>query len=262
MKVIDVSEKHENLFFACLEDWSEEIKEAGDHRHSWYVAMKEKGLGAKLALDDNGEVGGMIQYVPIEYSSAEGKDSYFIKCIWVHGHKRGRGNFQKKGMGKALLRAAEDDAKGRGAKAMVAWGVSLPLWMKASWYKKQGYTKVEKQGMRVLLWKPFDADAVPPKWVKQVKKPVAGANPGKVTVTAFLNGYCSAQNMVTERARRASAELGEKVVFRVINTLDRAVFSEWGISDALFIEDKEVSNGPPLSYKKITKLLTKRVKTL
>ena len=58
-------------------------------------------------------------------------------------------------MGKALLVAAEDDARDRGAQGMAARGMFLPFWMKASWFKKQGYSKVDKQGLSVLLWKPF-----------------------------------------------------------------------------------------------------------
>ena len=83
----------------------------------------------------------------------EGKELYFKNCIWVHGHKQGRGNFQKKGMGRALLQTAEDDVKAMGVKGTMAWGISLPFWMKASWFRKQGYTKVDKQGFlgQVLL---------------------------------------------------------------------------------------------------------------
>ena len=43
-----------------------------------------------LTVDDNGKVGGMIQYIPIEHSFAEGKDLYFMNCILVHGYKKGR----------------------------------------------------------------------------------------------------------------------------------------------------------------------------
>ena len=68
MNIIDLADKHNQLYFACLEDWSDEMKEAGNHKELWYHKMKDKGLGVKLALDDNGEVGGMIQYVPIDYS--------------------------------------------------------------------------------------------------------------------------------------------------------------------------------------------------
>ena len=62
---------------------SEEIKEAGNHKEIWYNKMRDKGLRVKLALDDSGEVGGMIQYIPIEHSFVEGDALYFINCIWV-----------------------------------------------------------------------------------------------------------------------------------------------------------------------------------
>jgi len=96
------------------------MKEAGDHNETWYRKMKDKGLRVKLALDDAGEVDGMIQYTPAGHSFIEGNDLYFINCIWVHGYKHGRGTFQKRGMGKALLQAAEDDVKAMGVKGIVA----------------------------------------------------------------------------------------------------------------------------------------------
>jgi hypothetical protein len=110
MDVIDLAPPHEELYCQCLEDWSADIREAGDHKRAWYAKMRDRGLRVKLAVDDAGEVGSMIQYVPIQYAPASGKDLFFINCIWVHGHQQGRGNFQKRGMGKALLEAAEDDA--------------------------------------------------------------------------------------------------------------------------------------------------------
>jgi GNAT superfamily N-acetyltransferase len=260
MDVIDLSGEHESLYFSCLEDWSEEMKEAGDHKVCWYKRMKDKGLRVKLALDDSGNTGGMIQYLPVEHSFIEGRELYFIYCIWVHGHKQGRGNFQKRGMGQALLAAAEKDAEDRGAKGIAAWGLSLPIWMKAAWFKKRGYKKVDKQGIRILLWKPFSDDAVPPRWLREKKRPEL--MPGKVTVTAFINGWCPAQNIVFERARRAAAEIGEPVMFGHIDTFDRQNFLEWGIVDALFVDHKQVRTGPPPSYKKIRKLITGRVKKL
>ncbi|MDY6933601.1 MAG: hypothetical protein SVZ03_05170 [Spirochaetota bacterium] len=114
--------------------------------------------------------------------------------------------------------------------------------------------------MQVLLWKPFVEDAEAPKWIKNEKKP--DSIPGKVTVTAFLNGWCPAQNMIFERAKRAASEFADSVVFREINTSDRDVFLEWGISDALFIDAKEVRTGPPPSYQKIKRMIAKREKRL
>ena len=117
----------------------------------------------------------MIQYGPIEHSIVDGAGLYFVYCIHVHGYKQGRGNFQRHGMGTALLAAAEEDARALGAKGMAAWGVWLPFWMKASWFKKHGYRKADRQGISVLLWKPFTDDAKPPRWLPTGKK--TGADP-------------------------------------------------------------------------------------
>ena len=97
MQVIDLTEEHQKEYFLCLEDWSGEMEEAGDHKEKWCDEMKDKGLEVKLALDDDGKVGGMIQYMPVEQTFIEGENLYFIHCIWVHGYKKGRGNFQKRG---------------------------------------------------------------------------------------------------------------------------------------------------------------------
>jgi GNAT superfamily N-acetyltransferase len=257
MQIVDISEKYANSYFMCLEEWSEELKDAGNHKELWYEKMKEKGLRIKLAIEE--EVAcGMIQYVPVEESFVEGKDLYFVHCIWVHGYKEGIGNYQKKGIGKLLLEAAEEDARSLKAKGMAAWGLSIPVWMKASWYKKQGYKKIDKNGMAVLLWKAFDNTAIPPKWIKEKKKPEKHSD--HVSVVCFKNSWCPALNIAYERAKRASAEFGDLVKFEEIDTFNRENLIEWGISDALFIDGKQMRTGPPPSYKKIHKKISKRVR--
>lgn len=260
MQIISLSPEHEKLYCVCLEDWSDELKEAGNHKEAWFLKMRDKGLRVKLALDDTGEVGGMIQYVPIEESFVNGKGLYFVLCIWVHGHKEGRGNFQKKGMGTALLEAAEKDARELGAKGMAAWGMALPVFMRASWFKKRGYRKADSQDLQILLWKPFAEDSEPPRWVRKKKTPAL--EPGKVTVTALLNGWCPAMNMTYERAKRAAAEMADRVVFRPIATSSKEIIEEWGAADALFVDDKALRTGPPPSYEKIRRAIEKRAKKL
>jgi GNAT superfamily N-acetyltransferase len=259
MKIIDLTDDHKDLFCLCLEDWSAEAKEAGPKRRQWLERSEKFGLRAKLALRDDGTAGGMIQYGPIERSHVGGDGLYFIYCIHVHGHKQGRGNFQGHGMGTALLAAAEADASNLGAQGMAAWGVWLPFWMKASWFKKHGYRKADRQGMGVLLWKPFTEDARPPHWLPPTGKrpaPIAG----KVNVTAFSSGWCLAQNLVYERARRAAVEFGDSVAFREIDTSTRESVSEWGIADAVFVDGKDLQKGPPPSFEKIRKAMARRVR--
>lgn len=257
MKIIDLTPEHEKQYFCCLEEWSDDVKEAGDHKACWYGKMKDKGLRVKLAQDDNGVTGGMIQYIPVELSPFEGKDLYAVLCIWVHGHKQGIGNFQKKGMGKSLLKAAEEDVKNLGAKGLVTWGVILPFFMRASWFKKQGYSVVDKDGMMRLLWKPFSNEAAPPVFIKQKKKPQL--TPGKVNISLFLNGWCNAQNMTYERTKRACADFGDKIELKEYPTFEKDIVREWGISDAVFINHKQLSSGPPPSYKKIRRAIEKKV---
>ena len=258
MKITDITPETENQYFCCLEEWSEEMKEAGDHKQKWYNRMKEKGLKVKFAVDDNNIIGGMIQYIPIEYSMCEGKNLYVVLCIWVHGYKQGRGNYRKKGMGKAMLKAAEEDARQLGADGLVTWGLLIPVFMRASWFKKHGYKVTDKNGMIRLLWKPFNENATPPKFIRPKKKPAKGE--GKVNVTIFRNGWCPNYNIACERALRASKEFPGKTDLQEFETTDKEVVREWGITDGLYIDGKEVWTGPAPTYEKLRKKIEKRVK--
>lgn len=52
------------------------------------------------------------------------------------------------------------------------------------------------------------------------------------------------------------------MVLREIDTFNRSNFLEWGISDALYIDGKEILMGPPPAYEKIWKIMAERVKKL
>lgn len=41
----------------------------------------------------------------------------------------------------------------------------------------------------------------------------------------------------------------------------RANFAQWGICDAIFIDNKQVNTGPPPSYEKLRRLLRKKAGT-
>ncbi len=260
MRIINVGPEHEELFFCCLEDWSNEAAGAGTGRAEWYRKAQGEGLRAKLVLDDAGTVGGMIQYGPIESSFAEGEGLFFIYCIWVHGYKKGRGNFQKRGMGTALLAAAEEDARALGATGMAAWGLKLPFWMKAAWFRRHGYAPADTLGMARLVWKPFTPEALPPRWMRPLKTPTPVT--GKVSVVSLSWGWCMAQNLAHERARQAAAEFGEAVQYTRLDTSDPAVRAEWGRVDDLFIDGCAVRLGPPPSLEKLRKKIARRVRRL
>lgn len=262
MRVTDLTEDRKDLFCLCLEDWSEDAKEAGPRRREWLDRnMAELGLRAKLALDDDGVEGGMIQYGPVEHSHVVGEGLYFIYCIHVHGYRQGRGDFRGKGMGGALLAAAEEDARSLGAKGMAAWGVRLPFWMRAAWFRRHGYRTADCRGITALLWKPFSNDAVPPRWPSKPSK-LPRPVPGKVNITAFCRGWCLARNLTYERAKRAAAEFGDKVAFQEIDTSTREAAEEWGRIDEVLLDGRSLQKGPPPSYEKIRKDVERRVARL
>ena len=156
MKIVDLTPEHEPDYLCCLEPWSDDMKDAGDIKSRWYDRMKDQGLVVKLALLDDGQVGGMIQAWPVEHSWLDGRDCYAIGCTWVHAHKgKGVGDQRGKGIGRTLLDAAEREVQARGAQGMAAWGLWIPVWMKSSWYRKRGYRHADWQGMIQLVFKPF-----------------------------------------------------------------------------------------------------------
>lgn len=260
MKIVDISNETEPTYFCCLEEWSEDMKDAGDHKQRWYERMKDKGVKVKLAKDDSGLVCGMIQYLPVEYSMFEGENLHVILCIWVHGHKQGIGDQRKKGMGKALLQAVEDDCREMGSLGVVAWGLAIPAWMRASWFKKQGYKVIDRSGIMRMVWKPFSGEAVPPRFMKKVKEPGKGTD--KVDITMFKTGWCPSMNIAFERTLRASEEFKDKVSITEYDTVDPEVMKEWGISDGIYIDGKQLRTGPPPKYEKVKKKIGKRVRKI
>lgn len=262
IEIVDLGPEHEALYFVCLEDWpGADVAGAGDHKARWYRSARTRGLRVKLALDGEQRVGGMIQYLPIEHSPAIGRGLEFVLCIWVHGHAQGRGDFRGRGMGTALLEAAEADARARGVAGMAAWGLALPVWMRASWFRRHGYRRADRRGLAALVWKPFTPGAEPPAWPAPTgKRPERVA--GKVVVTGCVNGWCPAQNLAFERARRAAARFGPIVECRRVDTDDRETMLAWGESDALFVDDRRVRTGPPPSEEKLAALIGRRVRRL
>jgi GNAT superfamily N-acetyltransferase len=258
VRIIDLSEGQVATYCKCLEDWSHEFDDEGGRKRAWYEREKELGLRVKLAEGEGGRIVGMIQYAPIERAPVIGRGLYYIYCVWVHGYKEGVGDNQGQGIGRALLAAAEEDARSLGATGMAAWGLRIPVFMRSKWFKRQGYRHADSEGMTELVMKAFSPEAERPRFLG--KKPQVQAGKARVRVTAAASGWCPAQNLVYERARRAAEHFGDKVEFVGIGAFDKDSFLETGLSDALFIDGKAVRTGPPPSYEAIERLVERRLR--
>ncbi len=80
----------------------------------------------------------------------------------------------------------------------------------------------------------------------------------KVTDLGILNQIMLENNIFDKHAVK-KVKVGDHVAFHQIDTFDREQFYEWGISDAMFINKKEVNTGPPPSYEKIKKKISKEL---
>ncbi len=259
MKIIDLDQQHEDLYCSCMKGWCDNCLEAGSRKKDWLEKMLPLGLGVKIAIDDDGEAVGMIQYLPIEHSCAQGENLYFVQCICVHGYSEGIGKRQGRGMGKALLQAAEDDAREKGALGMAAWGMNAPYWMPAAWFVKHGYEQVDLEGTGVLVFKPFSEAAEPPRWIKRKKTPQSVA--GKVSVTVFANGWCQDANTTAQRFKNVAAEFGDELVYRKIDTTDRESLNEWGIDNEVYIDDQRVEYPWP-SVEELREILGQKIEAI
>ena len=46
MPIIPLSPEHEHLYCVCLEDWSDELKEGGDHKAKWLRRWPPEACGS------------------------------------------------------------------------------------------------------------------------------------------------------------------------------------------------------------------------
>lgn len=189
MQLVEIDKGNEDTFFRCLHDEKTADPRLMAMRREWYDRFKNKGLRAKLLIDDHKDIVGLCQYMPIEHSFMIGKQLTAILCLWVHGYDHLVGNQQKKGYGRFMLKQIEADARESRTFGVAAWGMDFPYWNPVSFYEHMGYARVDEDLPVVLVWKAFDDRAAPPRLLKYRRKLPAGID--KVNLVAFRNGWCN-----------------------------------------------------------------------
>jgi GNAT superfamily N-acetyltransferase len=226
---------------------SEESDIAAKKRTAWYHKMHSKGFRTKVAFLDDKPVG-FLHIVPIEYShwGPIGKDLMVILCQYVATELKG------KGIGHALLQAAEEETMKEGKKALVVCAYYYEdFWfMPGLFYEKYGYKpvirqKVTREGEKnfldeeAILWKVFDESAEAPRF----PVPNYQFNPieGKVIVDLFFDTFC--KPIEAQRVRDVVKEFGDKVILNEYSTDIKEIFEKYQISRAIFINGHEIGWG-------------------
>jgi GNAT superfamily N-acetyltransferase len=258
MEVIGLTEEHEELYCICLKEYATTLALGVPRKRQWYEQVRDQGLRVELARDEDGQVAGMVQQVPVALAPhVEGEGINVILCIWVHGYDQGMGNRQGRGLGQALLAAAETQARAAGARGLAAWGLKERGWMAAAWFEDRGYEPVDESGWFRLVFKSFEEGVTPPRWVQRRKVPET--LPDRARVVSFLPGWCTSGNVYHVWARQAADELGDRVVLEELDTFDPAVVAEWGIAGGIFIGDEEFPVTGDDSYEKMREWIRARI---
>jgi GNAT superfamily N-acetyltransferase len=218
---------------------SEEIDSSASRRLAWLGATHERGSRVKVATLD-GNRAGFLHIIPIEFCpwGPLGRDLLVIPCLVSvnKGH----------GVGRALLAAAEEEARRQGRKAIVTVGYRHDSWyMPASFFDANGFSKCEQPEQKrhesertgVLLWKALRQRAEAPVPLKPNYR--FESLPGKVVVDLFWNTFCQTSNIEAQRVREVANEFGDALVLTEYCADDRAVLLRYQIPRGIFVNGRE-----------------------
>jgi GNAT superfamily N-acetyltransferase len=243
MRLVGITEKTQNAFYRCLNPKEPDSLDETAIRMRFYENYKDKGYRAKLLILDDGRIVGLCQYIPIEHSHLVGRDLLAILCIWVHGYARGVGNQQGKGYGRFIVNAIEEEARFSGAKGVAAWGLDWQDWMPVSFYEHMGYAPADREDKVVVVWKPFCADAEPPRLLRLAERPPKG--PDRVNVTVAVNAWCGCYKLLC--ARKAIVGLEHMVDYTEVGASDHAKILHLGKVGGVFLDGEVFQPYQPCS---------------
>ena len=235
MLVRDMTSEDEYFVSTCSHvNESDELNAAGCRRQRYLTRMIDKGLRVKVAVEDDRHLG-FIYTMPIESSpwGPIGVDLLCFPCLWVLTEER------RKGAGKALLKAAEEEAVNQGKKGIVTTAYYHDFWfMAASYFEQRGYQPAARRNTEAIMWKVFDSSAAPPAFFNRNFK--ATPVEGKVVIDLFYTTFCLTSDVEAERVRQVAAEFGDRVILNEISAEDAEQLIIHQIPRAIFINGKEI----------------------
>ncbi|MFX1417494.1 MAG: hypothetical protein ACFE9N_01095 [Promethearchaeota archaeon] len=222
-----------------------EREESCPRRISWLRSMEKHGLRVKVALLD-GIHAGFLYVMPIELNpwNIQGKDLMVFPCLVSHS------KFAKKGIGKELITAAEEETKSQDRKGIATTGFFWDFWfMPAEYFLKLGYKVAERRGYEAILWKQFDQTAEPPHFREENYnfKPIEG----KVVIDLFWNRFCLTSDVEAQRVREVTSEYGKEVILNEFSVVDQNILQQYGIERRIYVNGEIIEVGPEVEKSKL-----------
>jgi len=207
---------------------------SGARRLAWLKARVPLGLRVKVALTD-GEPAGMAYVIPAEHCpwGPAAPDLMALPCLFVLKKAKGLG------LGRALVAAAEEEARRQGRKGLVTYAYYHDFWfMPAPFFERMGFTAAARRGAEAVMWKAWDEATRPPAFPETEYKFVAA--PGKVVVDLFFNTFCATSDIEARRVRGVARSFGDAVVLRERSIDDGAGLCAAGRARGVFVNGREI----------------------
>jgi len=243
----DMTKNDEYYVGTCthVNENNKEREMSAPRRIAWLKRMEQHGLITKVALLDDVHAG-FIYVMPIEINpwQIQGKELMVFPCLVSQS------KFSLKGVGKQLIKAAEEETLKQQRKGIATIGYFWDFWfMPAKFFIKLGYKIATKRGEVAILWKQFDPNAEPPQFreVNYEFQPVKG----KVVVDLFWNTFCLTSDVEAQRVRDIVLEYKGKVVLNEFSADDISNLQQYGLSRGIYINGKLVEVGPEIEKEKL-----------
>lgn len=236
---------------------SDEMDACARRRQAWLERMHSSGVRVKVAAV-HGELAGFAYVMPIAVSpwGPLGEDLAVLPCLVVQQKAKGTG------AGRALMLAAEEEARRQGFGGLVTIAYYWDFWfMPAPFFEHLGYRMADRRGEEAVLWKTFSE---PRPAAPRLLTPRYGFEPvpGKVAVDLFWNTFCQTSDIEARRVREVVAEFGDAVVLREFCADDRDVLLRHQIPRAIFVQGREIGWGHEAPREGVREAITRALHEL
>jgi GNAT superfamily N-acetyltransferase len=216
---------------------SDETDACARRRLAWLRNMHTRGVRVKVGTVD-GKHAGFAYVMPIEASpwGPVGHDLATLNCLWVLEWAK------HVGVGRALVTAAETEARRQACKALTTTAYYHDFWfMPAPFFESCDFEIVSRRETAAILWKVFDPAAEPPTFLQRRYryKPA----PGKVVIDLFWNAFCATSTREAQHVREVAAEFGEAVVLHENRADDLDSLLRHQTPRAIFVNGREIAWG-------------------
>ncbi len=244
MELVEIDETNEDVFYRCMKENPLDPRVLA-MRRQWRAIHKPRGHRAKLLKDDDGQVVGLTNYIPIEHSPYQGEKLMVVLCVWIHLYDVGPGDQGSKGYGRFMLGQIEDDARRSGCNGVVGAANEFNPFQ---FFEHMGYERVTQVGYKALVWKPFNGRAKPPALPDPVIPQRGPHNgPGRVQVRSVTDGWCMDCCERCIMIRDVIREIGDKAELTEAN-MSENMRAQGESFDVVYIDGEPINpDGPPIA---------------